>query len=82
MINIPLSQTLEIMKQGDDFAMEIAEFIKKADLAGLCNFQNSSRDNDVKFFNIEISDFSVENKSIRRSDFSFSKISNVRFCRT
>ena len=55
------------------------EFIKKADLAGLCNFQNSSRDNDVKFFNIEISDFSVENKSIRRSDFSFSKISNVRF---
>jgi len=32
MINIPLSQTLEIMKQGDDFAMEIAEFIKKADL--------------------------------------------------
>ena len=55
------------------------EFIKKADLAGLCNFQNSSRDNDVKFFNIEISDFAVENKSIRRSDFSFSKISNVRF---
>ena len=55
------------------------EFIKKADLAGLCNFQNSSRDNDVKFFNIEISDFAVENKSIRRADFSFSKISNVRF---
>ena len=55
------------------------EFIEKADLAGLCNFQNSSRDNDVKFFNIEISDFAVENKSIRRADFSFSKISNVRF---
>lgn len=32
MINIPLTQTLEIMKQGNDFAMEIAEFIKKADL--------------------------------------------------
>ena len=29
------------------------EFVKKADLAGFCNFQNSSKDNDVKFFNIE-----------------------------
>ena len=55
------------------------EFIKKADLAGLCNFQNSSRDNDVKFFNTEISDLTLENKSIRRSDFSFSKMTNMTF---
>ena len=55
------------------------DFIKKAELAGLCNLQNSSRDNDVKFFNIEISGLSLENKSIRRADFSFSRITNITF---
>ena len=55
------------------------EFIKRADLAGECDFQNSSRCNDVNFFNVEIADIVLENKSIRRADFSFSKMKNMIF---
>lgn len=52
------------------------EFAEKVDLV---NASENCVEAGVRFFNIEISDVTLENKSMIRADLSYSKFSNVTF---